>query len=174
MNWITRLVDFLHPLTHWGRVTHICVSKLTSIGPDNGLSPGRRQAIIWDNDIILLIWPLGTKLREILIAIRISSFKTIQLKMPYRKWRPFYLGLNMLKRKLCRRRHTRDLTTRSTVWRRTSESNLQQCHRNVLRGKSEFSRKMQSVFLKSRFMIKNTYTFSLMQSISLTNTMCFD
>ena len=34
------------PLTHWGRVTHICVSKLTSIGSDNGLSPGRRQAII--------------------------------------------------------------------------------------------------------------------------------
>ena len=25
-------------LTHWGRVTHICVSKLTSIGSDNGLS----------------------------------------------------------------------------------------------------------------------------------------
>ena len=33
-------------LTHWGRVTHICVSDLTSIGSDNGLSPGRRQAII--------------------------------------------------------------------------------------------------------------------------------
>ena len=26
-------------LTHWGRVTYICVSKLTSVGPDNGLSP---------------------------------------------------------------------------------------------------------------------------------------
>ena len=26
-------------LTHWGRVTHICVSDLTSIGSDNGLSP---------------------------------------------------------------------------------------------------------------------------------------
>ena len=34
-------------LTHWGRVTHICVSKLNIIGSDNGLSPGRRQAIIW-------------------------------------------------------------------------------------------------------------------------------
>ena len=33
-------------LTHGGRVTHICVSKLTIIGSDNGLSPGRRQAII--------------------------------------------------------------------------------------------------------------------------------
>ena len=49
-------------LTHWGRVTHICVSKQTSIGSDNGLSPGRRQAIIWANAGILLIGPLGTNL----------------------------------------------------------------------------------------------------------------
>ena len=34
------------PLTYWGRVTYICVSKLTIIGSDNGWSPGRRQAII--------------------------------------------------------------------------------------------------------------------------------
>ena len=33
--------------THWGRVMHICVGKLTIIGSDNGLSPERRQAIIW-------------------------------------------------------------------------------------------------------------------------------
>ena len=33
-------------LTHWGRMTHICVSKLTIIASDNGLSPGWRQAII--------------------------------------------------------------------------------------------------------------------------------
>ena len=36
----------LDVLTHWGRVTHICVGNLTIIGSDNGLSPGRRQAII--------------------------------------------------------------------------------------------------------------------------------
>ena len=47
-------------LTHWGRVTHICVGNLTIIGPDNGLSPGRRQAIIWTNAGILLIGPWGT------------------------------------------------------------------------------------------------------------------
>ena len=40
-------------LSHWGRVTHICASKLTTIGSDNGLSPGRRQAIIWTNSLIL-------------------------------------------------------------------------------------------------------------------------
>ena len=33
-------------LTHWGRVTHICVGKLIIIGSDNGLSPGRRPVII--------------------------------------------------------------------------------------------------------------------------------
>ena len=35
--------------THWGRVTHICVIKLTTIGSDNDLPPGRRRAIIWTN-----------------------------------------------------------------------------------------------------------------------------
>ena len=33
-------------LTHWGRVMHTSVSKLTTIGSGNGLSPDRRQAII--------------------------------------------------------------------------------------------------------------------------------
>ena len=36
-------------LTHWCRATYICVGKLTIIGSDKGLSPGRRQAIIWTN-----------------------------------------------------------------------------------------------------------------------------
>ena len=56
----------LSVLTHWGRVMHICVGKLTNIGSDNGLSPGRRQAIIWTNAGILLIGTLGTNFSEIL------------------------------------------------------------------------------------------------------------
>ena len=64
-------------LTHWGRVTHICVSKLTIIGSDNGLSPDRRQAIIWTNAGLLLIGPLGTNFSEILIKILTFSFKKI-------------------------------------------------------------------------------------------------
>ena len=44
-------------LTHWDRVTHICVCKLTIFGSDNGMSPGRRQAIIWTNARVLLIGP---------------------------------------------------------------------------------------------------------------------
>ena len=56
-------------LTHWGRVTHTCVGNLTIIGSDNGLSPGRRRAIIWINAGILLNGPLGINFSEILIEI---------------------------------------------------------------------------------------------------------
>ena len=83
-------------LTHWGRVTHICVSNLIHIGSDNGLSPGRPQAIIWTNAEILLIGLLGTNFSEILIEICIFWFKKMHLKMSSGKWRPFCLGLNVL------------------------------------------------------------------------------
>ena len=68
-------------LTHWGRVTHVCVNKLTVIGSDIGLSPGRRQAIIWISAGILLIRTLGTNLSEIVIEIEIFSSKKMYLKM---------------------------------------------------------------------------------------------
>ena len=83
-------------ITHWGRVTHICVKDLTTIGSDNGLSPGRRQAIIWTNAWILLIGPLGTIFSEILIEFHSFSFKKMYLKMSFAKWRLFHLGLNVL------------------------------------------------------------------------------
>ena len=66
---------FKFHLIHWGRVTHICVSKLTIIGSNNGLSPGRCQAIIWTNAGILLIGPLGRDFSEILIEIYTFSLK---------------------------------------------------------------------------------------------------
>ena len=84
-------------LTHWGRVTHICVSKLTSIDSDNGLAPCLRQAIIWINAGILLIGPQGTNFSEILINILIFSFTKMHLKMSPVKWRPSCLGLNVLR-----------------------------------------------------------------------------
>ena len=90
-----RMVWFL--LTHWGRVTLICVSKLSIIGSYNGLSPARRQAIIWTNAGIFLIEPLGTKFNEILIEIYTFSFKKLRLKVSSAKRRPFCLGLNVLK-----------------------------------------------------------------------------
>ena len=83
-------------LTHWGRVTHICVSELTIIGSDNGLSSGRRQAIIWTNAEILLIGPSGTNFSEILIEILTFSFKKMRLKVSSANWRSFCLGLNVL------------------------------------------------------------------------------
>ena len=81
-----------HQLTHWGRATHICVGKLNIIGSDNGLSPGRRQAIIWTIAGILLIGPMETNF----IGIETFSFKKMHLKMSFGKWRPFCLGLNVL------------------------------------------------------------------------------
>ena len=81
-------------LTHWGQVTHICVDKLNTIGPYNGLSPGRRQA--WTNAGILLIVPLRTNFSEILSEIHTFTFIKMPLKMSSAKWRPFCFGLNVL------------------------------------------------------------------------------
>ena len=85
--------------SHWGPVTHLCITKSIIIGSNNGLSPGQRQAIIWTNDGILLIWPLGINFTEMLIEIHIFSFKKMHLKMSsgyrrpfYAKWMPFCSG----------------------------------------------------------------------------------
>ena len=86
----------ISPLIHCGRVTHICVSKLTIIGSDNGLSPERRHAIIWTNAGLLLIGPLGTNFSEILIKFLTFSFKKMRLKVSSSKRRPCCLGLNVL------------------------------------------------------------------------------
>ena len=83
-------------LTHWGWVMHICVSKITIIGSDNGLSPGRHQTIIWTNARIFLIGLLGTNFNKILIEIDAFSFKKILLKMLSAKWQPFCLSLIVL------------------------------------------------------------------------------
>ena len=82
---------------HWGRVTHICVGELTIIVSDNSLSPGRRQAIIRTNNGILLIGPYGTNFSEILIEILTFSFTKMSLKVSSAKWRPFCLGLKLLR-----------------------------------------------------------------------------
>ena len=79
-------------LNHWGGVTLICVTKLPTIGSGNGLSPGRRQAIIWTNAGILSIGSLGTTFSEIVIEIDTFSFKKMHLKMLLGYWRPFFLA----------------------------------------------------------------------------------
>ena len=63
---------------------HICVGKLAIIGSDNGLSPRRRQAIIWTNAGILLIEPLGTNFnfnRNWSIFIEEKAFEDIVCEM---------------------------------------------------------------------------------------------
>ena len=61
-------------------MTHIYVIKLTIIGSDNGLSPGRHQAIILTNAGVLLIGPSGTNFSEILIEVYTFSFKKKKIK----------------------------------------------------------------------------------------------
>ena len=68
-------------LNHWGRVTHICVSKLTIIG----LSSVRRQVIIWTNVWILSIRQIRNKLkwnltRNLHIFIQENAFENIVWK----------------------------------------------------------------------------------------------
>ena len=82
----TRLLLYF-VLTHWGRVTHVCVGSLAIISPNNGLSPGRRQDIICTNAGILWIGPLVTNFSEILIKLYIFSFKKIPLKLSSGNWR---------------------------------------------------------------------------------------
>ena len=83
-------------LNHWGRVMHICFSKLTIIDLDNGLSPGRHQAIIWTNAGILLIQTSETNFSEILNEIHTFSFNKMHLKMLSVKWWHFFISLNVL------------------------------------------------------------------------------
>ena len=78
-------------------MTHICISKRTIIGSDNGLSHGWRQAINWTNAGILWIRTLGTIFSDILIKIHKFSFKKMHLEMSSGNWLPFCLGLNVLK-----------------------------------------------------------------------------
>ena len=102
-------------LIHWGQVTHICVSKLTIIGSDNGFSPDRRQAIIWTNAGLLLIGPLGTNFSEIFIEILTFSYKKIHLKVSSVKRRPFCLGLNVLRSQPRKPHYTKPVAYHS-VW----------------------------------------------------------
>ena len=64
----------------------ICINKLAIIVLDNGLSPGRCQAIIWTNAGIWLMQTLETNFSEILNEIHTFSFKKMRLKMSSAKW----------------------------------------------------------------------------------------
>ena len=90
--WCSTNVEILH----WVRVMHICAGYLNIIGSDNGLLPGRCQAIIWNNARILLIWTSRNKPNDISIEFHTFPFKKMHFKMSSAKWRPFCLGLSVL------------------------------------------------------------------------------
>ena len=123
-------------LNHCGRVTQICVSKQTIIGSDNGLSPGRRQAIIWTNGGILLTGTLGTNLSEILSEIRTFSFKKMHLKMSSVEWWPFYLGFNVLTHRpfgcVAVKVYFRNSLYRIIAWTLAVKLHAGKCHRNAI------------------------------------------
>ena len=75
---------------------YICVSKQAITGPDNGLSSGQYQAIIWTNAGILLIRTLGTNLSGITSEIDTFSIKKVYLKISSTKWKQFCLCFNEL------------------------------------------------------------------------------
>ena len=85
--WLSNTGD--SPVNSLRPSEHICVSKLTIIGSDNSLSPGRRQTIIWTSGRIWLIRTLGTNF------INSFSFKKMPLKRSPAKWRQFCLSLLM-------------------------------------------------------------------------------
>ena len=96
-SWINNEIN-AGSMTHWGRLTPICVGNLTIIGSDNGLSPGRRHAVIWTNGGISLIGPtIEKKFREIIFGIHAFSNKKMHLKMSSGKWRTSCLGLSVLR-----------------------------------------------------------------------------
>ena len=66
-------------------------ANYVNTGSDNGLSLGRRQAIICTNADIAPITPQGKKLNKTSFEIQIFSFKKMQFNVPPAKWRPFYL-----------------------------------------------------------------------------------
>ena len=62
--------------------------RRVNIGSNNGLLPGRRQAIIWTNAGILSIESLETNFSEFFVKNQTFSFKKMCLKMSSVKWQP--------------------------------------------------------------------------------------
>ena len=76
-------------LTHWGRVAHICVSKLSLVQ----IMACRMAAA---SDSLLSIGTSRINNREIVIEFQTFSFKKMHLKISSAKWRLSCLGLNVL------------------------------------------------------------------------------
>ena len=89
--WINTLCNSWNNscITHWGRVTHICVDDQTITNSDDGVSLGWRQAIICNIAGISLIGPLVTNFREILIIFfQENAFESVVFQMAAILFRP--------------------------------------------------------------------------------------
>ena len=80
----------------WTYVRRSSVTPDLSIGSDNGLSPVRRQNIIWTNFVLMSIKPLGMIFSQILYKIQTLSSNKMHLTISSGKILPFCLGLNVL------------------------------------------------------------------------------
>ena len=85
---------------HTKNIHRSIVSKLTITDSDNGLSPDRRQAIIWTNAGLLVIGPLGANFSGMLIEIYRVSVKKHAFENVVWQWPPFCLGFHVLTRLL--------------------------------------------------------------------------
>ena len=93
-------------LTHWGRVTHICVSKLTIIGSDNGFVAWPAPSHYLNQCWIIVNWTLRNKLqwnlnRNSNIFIQENAFESVVCETAAILSRPQCVKLN----KLLNRRH---------------------------------------------------------------------
>ena len=93
--WHNTVVTYL---THWGRVMHICVGNLTVNGSDNGLSPGRRQAINLNQCWDIINWTLRNKLqwnfnRNNHTFIQENVFESVVCEMAAIFSRPQYINM---------------------------------------------------------------------------------
>ena len=85
-------------LTHCGPVRHICISKLTIIGPDNGLLPSQHQVIIRPNARMLITWTIGRDFSKIISKIHLFEFRKIDLKMSSAQWQQCCVSRSVLNR----------------------------------------------------------------------------
>ena len=106
---------------------HICVSKLTIIGSDNGLSPGRGQAIAWTNPGILLTQTLWTNFSETLsefhsFSFKVNAFENVVCEMASVLYWPQWVKLETVQT-MCRCNYEREYcnpTTFRTSWKCTA------------------------------------------------------
>ena len=95
---LVRFLSLLHMsfgvilLTHRGRVMHIPVGKLTTIGSDNGLSPERRQAIIWNLNRNLYIFIQENAFENVFCEITSILSRPQCVKIGAIIWLPLWQG----------------------------------------------------------------------------------